>query len=181
MQFSAPQRRECGVCNVGGLDDVASVRGVPARGRLCASLSCHHELCGGRREATGLAICSHVQDRVNGLADFTFTRCFPALANGYGFVIISEQPVFATPAAKKAWLVTVVAALGKEMNDRSLSGGEMLLSDVANTKRRVAWSLSVPLARSLQRRVSTGKIDLDEMYASIIRELKRVNTATPSP
>lgn len=129
---------------------------------------------------TGLAICSRVQDAVNGLVDFTSTRCIPALANGYGFVIISDKPVFAAPAAKKAWVLTVVAAVGKEMNDRALSGGEMLLSDVASTRQRVAWSFPVNLARSLQHQIQHDQISLDDMYATVTRNLKKVNASAPS-
>src|SRR5438128_3212935 len=126
----------------------------------------HAAVAAPRREAsfdTAQAVCYSVQNHVNTLADFTYTRCWPALLkHGYGFLIISEKPVFSAPAAKKAWLLTVVGAVGKEMNDRGLSGQELMVSDVQNTTNRIGWSLPLEVATSLQRRAQREEITLEE-------------------
>lgn len=122
----------------------------------------------------GTSICYAVQNTVNTLATFTETRCWPALKDGYGFAIVSDKPVFSVPAAKKAWLLTVAAALGKEMNDRNLRGGEVVVSDAPNIGNRVGWSFPVQLARNLQRRINRDEITLDAMYGELIANMKKV-------
>src|SRR6266852_8129918 len=63
-----------------------------------------------------LGFCSEVQNYVNALVDFTNTKCLPGGAKKKGsfdLLMISEKPVFSVPAAKNAWLLVVVASVGK--------------------------------------------------------------------
>ncbi|MNR66060.1 hypothetical protein D3C85_1893670 [compost metagenome] len=58
------------------------------------------------------------------------------------------------------------------MNDQpSIKVDELWLSDVNQMKSRVAYAIPVSLAKSLQRQVYNGQIDLSGMYAAIKKNL----------
>ena len=66
----------------------------------------------------------------------------------------------------------VVASIGKILNEQpSVKTDEMWLSDTSLMKSRVAYVFSASLAKSLQRQVYNGQIDLEGMYAVIKKNL----------
>jgi hypothetical protein len=122
----------------------------------------------------GQSICYEVQNAVNALVDYTETSCLPGggKAGALSFIVVSSQPVFSAEASKKAWLMVVVASVGKTLSERpSLKVDELWLSDSNLMKNRVAYSFPAALAKSLQRKVSSGQIDLERFYAAITRNL----------
>ena len=124
----------------------------------------------------GQSICYEVQNAVNALVDYTQTSCLPAAGKTgtLSFIVLSSQPVFFVEASKKAWLLVVVASVGKTLNEQSsLKTDELCLSDVNLMKSRVAYVLPTSLAKSLQRQVYNEQIDLEEMYAAIKKNLVR--------
>jgi len=124
----------------------------------------------------GQSVCYEVQNAVNGLVDYTETKCLPTggKAGALSFIVISSEPVFSVEASKKAWVLVAVASIGKTLNDQpSLKVDELWLSDVNQMKSRIAHVMPVSLAKSLQRQVYNGQIDLDGMYAAIKKSLVR--------
>jgi len=122
----------------------------------------------------GQSVCYEVQNAVNGLADYTETKCFPSDGNAgaLSFIVISSEPVFSVEASKKAWMLVTVASIGKSLNDQpSIKVDELWLSDVNQMKNRVAYVISGSLAKSLQQQAYNGKIDLNSMYATIKKNL----------
>jgi len=80
----------------------------------------------------GQSICYEVQNVVNALVDYTQTSCLPSRgkAGALSFIVLSSQPVFSVEASKKAWLLVVVGAIGKSLNERpSVKADELWLSD----------------------------------------------------
>jgi hypothetical protein len=68
--------------------------------------------------------------------------------------------------------LVAVASVRKTLNKQpSVRTDELWLSDSNLMKSRVAYFFPASLAMSLQRRVSNGQIDLEEIYASIKRNL----------
>lgn len=124
----------------------------------------------------GQSVCYEVQNAVNGLVDFTETKCLPSggEAGALSFIVISSEPVFSIEASRKAWILVAIASIGKTLNDQpSLKVDELWLSDVNQMKDRVAYVMPVSLAKSLQRKIYNGQIDLDGMYAEIKKNLVR--------
>lgn len=124
----------------------------------------------------GQAICYEVQNAVNGLVDYTETKCLPTegKAGALSFIVISSQPVFSVEASKKGWVLVAVASIGKSLNEQpSVKVDELWLSDVNQMKGRVAHVIPVSLAKALQRQVYNGQIDLDGMYSAITKNLVR--------
>lgn len=118
----------------------------------------------------GQSVCYEVQNYVNALADFTQSSCLPSggKEDALSFVTISSEPVFLDESAKKAWLIVVVGAFGKILNEQpSTKVDELWLSDVDQMKKRIAFVLKANLAKSLQQKVYNGKIELEEMYTII--------------
>jgi hypothetical protein len=128
----------------------------------------------------GQSICYEVQRAVNGLVDYTQTSCSPAggKAGALSFIVISSESVFSVEVSKKAWLLVVVASIGKTLNEQpSVKTDELWLSDANQMKSRVAYVLPVSLAKSLQRQVYNGQIDIEGMYAAIKKNLVRKTIA----
>ena len=122
----------------------------------------------------GQSICYEVQNAVNALVDYTQTSCLPSggKAGALSFIVLSSQPVFSVEASKKAWLLVVVASIGKSLNEQpSVKTDELWLSDANLMKNRIAHVLPTSLAKSLQRQVYNGQIDLEGMYAAIKKNL----------
>ena len=119
-------------------------------------------------------LCSEMVEFVNGLADFTATKCLPGGSKtGTEFIFISEQPVFSVPASKKAWLMVVVAAVGKVLNDHpDYSAGALLFADVKMAATKQYESLPATTAKDLQRRTMAGNLDVDGMWAAISADVK---------
>jgi hypothetical protein len=127
----------------------------------------------------GESICYQVQRSMNAMVDYTDTSCLPASgkAGALSFVVLSSQPVLSVAsleAAKKAWLLAVVAVVGKNLNDHpSIKTDELWLSDASLMKNRIAYVFPTSLAKSLQHQVYNAQIDLEEMYAAIEKNLVR--------
>jgi hypothetical protein len=122
----------------------------------------------------GQSICYEVQNAVNALVDYTQTSCLPGggKAGALSFIVVSSKPVFSVEASKKGWLLVAVASVGKTLNEQPLVRIDGLwLSDSNLMKSRVAYCFPASLARSLQRRVYNGQIDLEGMYAAIKKNL----------
>ncbi len=122
----------------------------------------------------GQSICYEVQNAVNALVDYTQTSCLPSggKAGALSFIVLSSQPVFSVEASKKGWLLVAVASVGKTLNEQpSVKADELWLSDTNLMKSRVAHVFPAALAKSLQRQVYNGQIDLEGMYAAIKKNL----------
>lgn len=123
----------------------------------------------------GEALCYQIQNSVNALADFTQTSCLPSAGStpgSYSFIVLSSNPVFSVEASKKAWLIVAIAAAGDSLNKQSsVKADELWLSDAALMKNRTAHVFPASLAKSLQRRVKNGQLDLEGMYSEIKRNL----------
>jgi hypothetical protein len=128
----------------------------------------------------GMAICYEAEKAINGLVDYTNTNCLPSKgkAGAQSFLVISDEPVFSNPASQKGWVIGVVGVIGKVMNSRpKLAGDEIWMSDMNQTKNRVAYVIPVSLAKSLQRRAYDGEINIEQMYAEIQKNLVKKTTA----
>jgi hypothetical protein len=122
----------------------------------------------------GEAICYEVQNAVNVLVDYTQTSCLPAGGKdgAFSFIVVSSQPIFLIEASKKGWLLVVVASIGKTLNEQSsVKVDELWLSDTNLMKSRIAYVFPAFLAKSLQRQVYDGQIDLEGMYTAINKNL----------
>jgi hypothetical protein len=122
----------------------------------------------------GQSICYEVQNAVNALVDYTQTSCLPSAgkAGALSFIVLSTQPVFSVQASKKGWLLVAVASIGKTLDEQpSVKADELWLSDTNLMKSRVAHVFPASLAKSLQRQVYNGQIDLEGMYAAIKKNL----------
>jgi hypothetical protein len=122
------------------------------------------------------ALCYEIQNYTNALADFTQTSCLPSsgkVPGAYSFIILSNKPIFSGEATKKAWLLVVVASVGKILNENSnLKAGDVFLSDSILIKDRKCYLLSGPLVKTLQRKVKTDQMDLDGMYRAILKNMR---------
>jgi hypothetical protein len=124
----------------------------------------------------GNSICYEVQKFTNALVDYTDTRCWAApssrKAELLSFIIISSKPVFAVEASKKGWMIVTISAVGKILNeDPSIRTDEIWLSDVDLTKKRVVYALPTSVAKSLQRDAFHGRINVEQMYETIKKNL----------
>lgn len=135
---------------------------------------------GAQSVEKGQSICYEVQNAVNGLVNYTETSCFPTRgkARALSFIIISSEPVFSAEASKKAWVLVTVASIGKSLNEQpSIRADELWLSDANQIRNRIAYVLPAALAKSLQRQIYSGTIDLEGMYAAIIGQMVRKNVS----
>lgn len=122
----------------------------------------------------GQSICYEIQIYVNVLFDSTQTSCLPGGGKdeALSFTIISSEPVLSIESAKKAWLLSVVGTVGKILNDQPTTKvDELWLSDLNQASNRVAYILPLSLVKSLQEKVSSGQINIEEMYQSIEKNL----------
>ena len=89
------------------------------------------------------------------------------------FVIVTSEPVFSSESLEREWLIAVVDSLGRALNDRpTVDVDQLTVSDANSISNDVTYTLPVALTRSLQRRIFTMQIDLDEMYGEIQENLK---------
>ena len=116
-----------------------------------------------------ISYCTQTQDQINLLVDYTLTKCLPGKdPGGMSFIYISTKPIFEVEAAKKAWLLVVVASFGLKFNSVAMPSDSPIVSDVSLMKNRMAYRIPSALARKLQRQVHDGEIGLDEMYRQIV-------------
>lgn len=124
----------------------------------------------------GQGLCYEIENIVNLLATFTYTKCLPAAGDRKGalsFLIISEKPVFSTEKSKKAWLVTVTGATGKTLRDhRTILAEKIIVSDVHLMKQFKGFSFPAALAKQLQAQISSDQITIHVLYDRLNSALK---------
>ncbi|MGC1347272.1 MAG: hypothetical protein WA863_14515 [Methyloceanibacter sp.] len=138
-------------------------------------------LLAGKPAISQQTICDEVQNYVNMLVDHTKTTCIPvdASSDTFAFLVLSSEPIFSVKDSKKAWLIAVVLSLGNAMNGQTdVKTGELYVAD-ADMKTNVAYALPVDLAKSLQKDVAAGKLQLAAMYEKIEKRL--VHKELPKP
>jgi hypothetical protein len=120
--------------------------------------------------------CSEVEAYANTLFDATRTKC--GAAKGGIFAVVAEKPVFSVPAAKKAWVLIIVGAVGKIANDHpGLGCTALVMSDADTARQRRGYSLPCSTAKSLQRDISSGKLSVETAWKQIDTSLKEVGSA----
>jgi hypothetical protein len=127
------------------------------------------------------AICDGVQGYANMLVDYTKTTCVPvdSSSDTFTFLVLSSEPILSIKDQAKAWLIAVVLSLGNAMNGHTeVKAGELYVAD-ANMTTNGAYSLPIDLAKSLQKEVVAGRLNLGAMYEKIQKNL--VRTELPKP
>jgi hypothetical protein len=132
----------------------------------------------------GQSICYEAEKSINGLVDYTNTTCLPSAgkAGALGFLVISDEPVFSNAASKKGWVIVVVGAIGKALNSRpKVKVDELWMSDLNQTKNRIAYTIPLSLAKSLQRRIYNDEITLEQFYADVQKNMVRKPVPKSTP
>ena len=117
----------------------------------------------------------HDLGKISGFPPRAQTYCMPTLGRNkaLSFVIVTSEPVFSSESLEREWLIAVVDSLGRALNDRpTVDVDRLTVSDANSISNGVTYTLPVALTRSLQRRIFTMQIDLDEMYGEIRDNLK---------
>jgi len=138
-------------------------------------------LVAGQLVISRQSVCDAVQSYVNMLVDYTKTGCVPADTGSdtFTFLVRSSEPIFSVKDQKKAWLIAVVLSIGNTMNgEPDVKAGELYVADAA-MKTNVAYVLPVNLAKSLQKDVAAGKLQLGAMYDKIEKSLVRKELPEP--
>ena len=119
--------------------------------------------------------CYEMQNLINVLVDFTETKCIPGGGDvGMSFIFVSSEPVFSVPAAKKAWLTSVVGMFGKTFNTNSMESDQVIFTDTILLTRREAYWMPAPKAKQLQHQVKNNQIDIETMYQRISESLQEL-------
>jgi hypothetical protein len=133
----------------------------------------------GVNYSTGAGLCSEIERSINGLVNYTNTQCLPAAGSRKettSLILISSQPIFNVKTLKKAWLTTVVGAVGEVIaNHPSAKVGKIFVSDVTLMQYRKGFVLSGEIAKRLHGKTSNQEIDLEELYLQINRAIKRTD------
>ncbi len=88
--------------------------------------------------------------------------------------MLSNEPVFDGEDSKREWVLVAIAAVGYALNaNASFQGDEVWLPDTGQMRDRVAYAVPAEVAKSVQRRVRSNEITLDEMYAEIVKHMTR--------
>lgn len=130
----------------------------------------------GDFEDKGKAFCYELEKNINYLVDYTRTACIPTRGAGsqHSFILISEQPVFSVEVSKQGWVLGIVDVAGSLMNqDSSLKVDQLVLSDVNQMKKRVAYAMPATLAKSLQRRAKADQLTFEQLLTESMAGLKR--------
>jgi len=120
--------------------------------------------------------CREVREAVNDSVRDTETTCMYSAekSEAISFRITSSERVFDDAAKRKAWIVAVVTAVGKVMNDhRKTKVDELWVADQNQEKRGIGRVMPVALAKSLQRSVEDGKIGIEQLYRVVKDKLDR--------
>jgi hypothetical protein len=123
--------------------------------------------------------CREVEKAVDDSVRNTETTCMYSAEKpeAISFRITSSERVFDDAAKKKAWIVAVVNAVGKVMNEhRKSKVDELWVADRKQEKRGIGRVIPVALAKSLQRSLDDGKIGVDQMYEVVKDKLDREET-----
>ena len=124
-------------------------------------------------------LCYRIEGFVNALVDYTTTQCIPTPEDQkkdlVSFILVSGKPIFHVEAAKKGWLVGVVAAVGKVMRDNpKLPAGKVIVTDTSLLKQRIGFWFEGELTKSLQKRAYDGTINVDELYRQLNAHLREL-------
>jgi hypothetical protein len=124
--------------------------------------------------------CSEVEGFVNTIVDSTRTQCLAVGTEGThvgkSFLVVSEQPVFAAPTARKAWVLAVVGAVGEVVNEHpSLDCKAIVMSDVDIAKRKRGYILPCATAKRLQRDIKSDKLPLETAWKQLDASLAEIN------
>lgn len=123
-----------------------------------------------------MGLCEDMVVMINRVVDYTSTKCVPAFSSkGTNFIFVSKELVFSVQASKKAWIIFVVASVGRTLNDKpSYSADQILFADVSMVPDMKYYSIPAGLAKSLQHDVFNGNLTLDDMWDKISAALKPV-------
>ena len=120
--------------------------------------------------------CYTIESYINALVDYTDTKCLAGAGEQkgtIGLILISEKPIFAKEAEKKAWLIVVVGAVGKTITDNpNIKVDTIIVSDINMMAKRKAFSFPGILAKNLQQKAYDGVIDIEQLYKQLITSLK---------
>lgn len=121
-----------------------------------------------------MGLCEDMDQNINTVADFTETKCIPALDDrGNNFIFISSNPVFTVESSEEAWALVVIAAFGHEFNNKSnYEVRNIYLSDVNMAKTLNYFVLSGELAKQLQSQVYNGQIEPEAAWATIVSSMQ---------
>ena len=128
-------------------------------------------------DARAIAACADIEGMIDGLVDYTDTKCLPAAvaaSAGASFIIISEEPVFSADASKKGWLLASLGAVGFVLNEKrpSFKADEVIFSDVQRMKARSGHVIKASVLKSLQRRVKAGQLSLEAAYTEMLKAMR---------
>ena len=126
--------------------------------------------------------CRQVEGFVNVLFDATRTTCIPAgyAAKNGTLMLFADKPVLSVPAAKKAWLFSVVGSVGLVMNDAlSLRCVNVVLVDSEGMQARRGYSLPCPFVKRTQLDIKVGTLTIEDAWARIEKALKPINVQKP--
>lgn len=118
--------------------------------------------------------CYEMSNNINGLVDFTETKCIPSQDNkGVSFIFISSKPILSVDKAKKPWLLTVVGAVGYTLNQHpKYKTDKIIFTDTNIVRERKGYFLSSKIVKDLQKNIKADKINIETMYKSIINNLR---------
>lgn len=121
-----------------------------------------------------MGYCYEMSNNINGLVDFTETKCIPSQDNkGVSFIFISSKPIFSADKAKKSWLLTIAGAVGYTLNQHpKYKTDKIIVTDTNIIKERKGYSISSNIVKDLQNRIKSDKINIETMYKSINNNLK---------
>jgi hypothetical protein len=116
-------------------------------------------------------LADEIEKTINSLVDFTHTYCAPSRGtepNTYCLIVLADKQVLSTDESRKAWLLTVVGAAGKLLNDNpGCNIDQLILADKEMAQSRKGLVLRVEIAKRLQQSVSSGSISLSQMYQAL--------------
>jgi hypothetical protein len=127
------------------------------------------------RSLIAMGLCSQMERLVNALMDYASTERVPNISDpkSTSFIFIVDKPIFSVEASKKAWMLVVIAAVGKTLNDNSsYSADQILLAELSMAKEKKYYATRASLGKSLQHKASIGQINLDTMWSEVIAALK---------
>lgn len=121
-------------------------------------------------------MCSKIAQNANILADYVGTGCKPAKAKDgtVDLVIVARKPIFYKPDTKKAWLLVIMGAVGKELTDHAdVPIGDIIVTDTALASQEIMYWFPAQLAKTLRNRVHGGEMTLLEAYAELLEGMHR--------
>lgn len=141
---------------------------------VIAALGC---LAGGTLSQAAFAgevvpsICVESTRMMNSLVDFAKTECVVPGQGEPTLIFATASPVFAVEAARKPYLLVWVASIGDAMNNDPQASvpREATIADASLSAKRQYFAIPTAVAAQLQRDVKSNRINLDQMYAAILK------------